>query len=152
MRYKMKRYIIYLVCLLILVTGCLSNKDNSLVKKELSNKVVLQYRANNTGLDSEPYYEIDVYADKYITYGYSHLDGFSKVELTDDEYQEIVDDEIQSFEAAVPGRIEEIDMADAFFPDEGNDIAFPEIFRIFADSFRQSVTCVVNSTHLYSPN
>ena len=87
----MKKYVICLVCLLIFTTGCLSNKDNSLVKKELSDKIVLQYSANNTGLDSEPYYEINVYADKYITYGYSHLDGFSKVELTDEEYQEITD-------------------------------------------------------------
>ena len=32
----MKRYLVVIVCLLTLVTGCLSNKDNSLVKKELS--------------------------------------------------------------------------------------------------------------------
>lgn len=86
----MKKYLIVIVGLLILLTGCLANEDNSLVKKELSDNIILSYKSNKTGLDSEPYYEIYVYADKYITYGYSNLDGFSQVNLTDEQYQEIV--------------------------------------------------------------
>lgn len=88
----MKKCLIVVLGLLVFLVGC-STKDkenNSLVEKSLNDGLILSYQTNTSGLESDPYYEINVYADKYITYGYSNLDGFSKIELTDEQYQEIV--------------------------------------------------------------
>ena len=87
----MKKYIIVFAWLLILVTGCIMNNDK-IEKKDLAADLIIAYRASsNYGTQDEPAYEINVYADKYITYGYSNLDGFTTSELNDEEYQEIVD-------------------------------------------------------------
>lgn len=86
----MKKYLIVILCLIALLTGCSTKETKSLVEKKLSDGLILSYQANTSGLESEPYYEIKVYAGKYITYGYSNLDGFSEVKLTDEQYQEIV--------------------------------------------------------------
>ena len=88
----MKKCLIVVLGLLVFLVGCSTKEkgNNSLVEKKLSDGLVLSYQTNVSGLESDPYYEINVYADKYITYGYSNLDGFSKVELTNEQYQEIV--------------------------------------------------------------
>ena len=86
----MKRYLVVIVCLLTLVTGCLSNKDNSLVKKELSDETILTYKSGESGIESGDYDIINVYADKHITYGHSTSKSLLNINLTDEEYQKIV--------------------------------------------------------------
>lgn len=86
----MKKYLIVLLVLILLVTGCsLFNKEKE--NKELAKDVILSYRLSTTESFDQPYYEVNVYADKHMTKTYSNTEGWSEVKLTDEQFQEIVD-------------------------------------------------------------
>lgn len=89
----MKKIIIALLIVALTITGCslIDSKKNKR-PKEFANGLILTYKSMDAyGTADRPYYEINLYTNKHITAGYSNLDGFSDKELTDEQFQEIVD-------------------------------------------------------------
>lgn len=87
----MKKLLI--VSLAILLTaGCAIFTVKKSRPKEFASGLILTYTTMDAyGTVDRPYYEINLYANKHITAGYSNQDGFSDKELTDEQFQEIVD-------------------------------------------------------------
>ena len=87
----MKKLLI--VSLVILLTaGCAIFTVNKTRPKEFASGLILTYTTMDAyGTADRPYYEINLYANKHITAGYSDQDGFSDKELTDEQFQTIID-------------------------------------------------------------
>ena len=87
----MKKYLILLICMLVLVTGC-SFKKEEVPSKDLAIDLVLTYEARAAqSTEWDPKYEVNLFADHYMTSTYTNTEGFKTVELTDEQYQEIID-------------------------------------------------------------
>lgn len=89
----MKKFLVVLLVVTLTITGCsLISSSKNKRPKEFASGLILTYRSMDAyGTVDRPYYEISLYANKHITAGYSNLDGFSDKELTDEQFQEIVD-------------------------------------------------------------
>ena len=87
----MKKLLIMVVACLLLITGCNLKKEETIKENENGNVIVYK-RYSNYGAEEEMsnYYYITVTSDKKITWGKIKSDIKSK-ELTDKEYQEIID-------------------------------------------------------------
>ena len=79
-------YIIVAFILLIFPTTTKIEKPNY----KLSD-LVIEYNRSSVMEYNAPFYEVKLYADKYITYGYSNEDDLIRRDLTDEEYKEIID-------------------------------------------------------------
>jgi hypothetical protein len=74
----------------LLLTGCVSNSK----LEPATSDMVLEYTSSVNGGSIEEvnnYYYIRVYADKRLIEGYANLDGFKEINLTDSQYQELID-------------------------------------------------------------
>ena len=82
----MKKVLALLLILCIFLVGCEKETSTS-IKAVASSGIVAYYRE---GDETTPGRIITLNSNHVITYGHSMYDGFSTVELSDSEYQEIV--------------------------------------------------------------
>ena len=89
----MKKILVALLIVALTITGCsLMDSKKNKRPKEFASGLILNYKSTEAYVTVDrPYYEINLYANKHITAGYSNLDGFSDKELTDEQFQKIVD-------------------------------------------------------------
>lgn len=89
----MKKIILIVMTLIIFITvGCKNKekKEEIVANKYNLSGLVIKYESASVMVYNAPSYEIKLYADKYITYGYSGEDIVKRVDLTDKEYNKII--------------------------------------------------------------
>lgn len=135
----MKKYLVLVILTLIFVTGCFNQVEYK--PKDLSIDHILHYEASSIYSENDtPATNIDLYADKYIVFSYDMYDGFRKVDLTDEQYQEIID-YIQSEEFTSLNK----DLSD----NNGNSEIISSFTIYYADgtTFEVGGTSVTNETY-----
>ena len=85
----MIKYLLSILSVFLVTILYYPNIDNVKDKYKLDG-LVIEYNHYSCCIANPPVYEIKLYADKYITYGYKESDEIKKVKLTDLEYNEIV--------------------------------------------------------------
>ncbi len=89
----MKKYFLIFLVAILIITGCSKKEDKVELPKKIGNEdnVVLIYEEIQASVENSPTYKITLYNDKKLIKGWSHLDGFSTINLSDEFYQEIID-------------------------------------------------------------
>ena len=88
----MKKLIVVLLVFVSFITiGCSkkNKKKEEVIDYNLSG-LVIEYQSSSVMYADPSVYTVKLYADKYITYGYSDEDDYIRVDLTDEEYEKII--------------------------------------------------------------
>ena len=86
-----KLLVILLVFVSFITIGC-SKKDKKkeeVIDYNLSG-LVIEYKSSPVMYANPSEYTVKLYADKYIIYGYSDEDDYIRIDLTDEEYEKII--------------------------------------------------------------
>ncbi len=89
----MKKIIIFILVLTLFITGCGKKKEKKVepvTSKYNLSGLVIEYSSASVMYYNAPKYEVKLYADKYITYGYSDEEEFERVDLDDEDYDKII--------------------------------------------------------------
>ena len=89
----MSKLLVIVLTLILNISGYSLN-GIKIEKQPAKEGVVIHYSSHvayGTLEDTKNVYRIKVYSDKTITYGYDSSGKFTKVELTDEQYDELID-------------------------------------------------------------
>lgn len=89
----MKKVLFIILIMFFVAIGCSKTKQEEKDEsKKLSNGLVLKYEIGAMqGPEDGPVDEIELYANKLIIFRSSDLEGWSQKQLTEDQYQKIID-------------------------------------------------------------
>ena len=87
----MKKYLVVLLVIVSFITiGCRKKDTKEEVIDYNLSGLVIEYKSSPVMYADPSVYTVKLYADKYITYGYSDEDDIIKIDLTDEEYEKII--------------------------------------------------------------